>query len=252
MSDETTNGATTTETAPTQETTQAWAEASAASAQAESAKPREEKSKPYQDRFLVPMTDEDRARLIVDLGALASDIDVEEANAKAEAKEHRDSLDEKHKKLRELIRTGREGKIEKHLKVVDVRILSLNVLRIVRLDTNEVVFERPLAAGERQGDLFPPKKIEDGTPVVVEGGVARPAEEGEQAHGEARLVVGVDPADEPDTTVVANVDAEGKVQIVQHASQPLPSASDRGDPVPEAPASSTKKSAKKGSKKKKG
>lgn len=214
MTDETTtNGASNAEAPPAP-----FAEAVTASAEAETAEPREERSKPYQDRFLVPMTDEDRAAMLADLGALASDIDVEEAAAKAIAKEHRDSLDDKHKKLRELIRSGREGKIEKHLKVVDVRILSLNVLRIVRVDNGEVVFERPLAAGERQGDLFPPKKDDAKTsetiadnPPIITSGAASPLETEPTVE-----TVGVDPAAGPDETAIATIGENGVVEKVDN------------------------------------
>lgn len=205
MSDETTNGTSTT----TEATPPPFAEAVAASAEAEAKDPREERSKPYEDRFLVPMTDEDRSRLLADMGALANEIDVAEATFKDIAKEHRANMDSKHEKLRDMIRTGREGRIEKHLRVVDVRILALNVLRIVREDTGEQVFERPLAYGERQADLFP-------KPEKTSEKIAEPT-----------VVAGVDPAVGPDATVVATVE-DGVVTKVETVE------ADRGDPTPAA------------------
>ena len=125
---------------------------------------RVETSEPYEDTFVVSMTSVEREQCAREMARLMAEVDRVEESKRAAAKHHQAEIDELMALLSACAESVRTDKVDKRLEVYDAKIFGLGVLRIVRVDTDEVVFERALEADERQEQMFPPSEPQTAAP----------------------------------------------------------------------------------------
>lgn len=153
----------------------------------------------------IPMTDAQKLELGRDLAVKHSAIDAAALNVELENSRHKDAkkeLDGAHQALvreaSEVARQLRGGTIDKMVDCLETRDYRTGTVRVVRLDTNAEVSERPMTLSERQPDL---PGVDRGDPVPAAEEKEEASASSDEADGDTAIT---DPeglmnlADEPD------------------------------------------------------
>jgi hypothetical protein len=119
----------------------------------------------------VPLTPEERAAIASDLADCIEDIGTEQAEQDAEKAEMKQRLAILEARKRNLAQTYRRGVAARQIEVQVQADFREGVARYVRVDTGEVVEQRPLTDAERQPPLIPE------TAAAAAGAMAVDAEE---------------------------------------------------------------------------
>lgn len=109
-------------------------------------------------RLLTPLTEEERLQRSDELAKLVTKLADLEEEKKKKAREFKEEIDELKVSLHNLTQVVKTRLEEREVEVTTAAVLGREVMEVMRLDTGEVIFTRPLTPNEivsaRQGRLF--------------------------------------------------------------------------------------------------
>jgi hypothetical protein len=109
--------------------------------------------KPFKRTLSVPLSVEDKAKKADEFASVQADIEKIEANKSAFASACKEKLDVLYAKHSEIGRQVRSGVEERRVDCEAVPHPSRPIVQIIRLDTGEVIDERPMTDEEKQAKL---------------------------------------------------------------------------------------------------